>query len=200
MEITLLRANINNAKELHAMQVKAFKELLEKYQDYDTNPGNESVEKVEARLKQDFTFYYFICIGQQKAGAIRIVDQKENGKNKRISPIFILPEFQGKGIAQKAIRLCEEMHGSENWELDTILQESKNCHLYEKMGYRQTERSKVINERLTLSFYEKKEADITCMQSYLVPKVVSARQVHVVTVVYVQKRGRKHRSSACLTI
>lgn len=78
MEITLLRANINNAKELHAMQVKAFKELLEKYQDYDTNPGNENVEKVEARLKQDFTFYYFICIGQQKTGAIRIVDQKEN--------------------------------------------------------------------------------------------------------------------------
>ena len=142
MEITLLRANINNAKELHAMQVKAFKELLEKYQDYDTNPGNESVEKVEARLKQDFTFYYFICIGPQKAGAIRIIDKKENGKNKRISPIFILPEFQGKGIAQKAIRLCEEMHGNENWELDTILQESKNCHLYEKMGYRQTGKQK----------------------------------------------------------
>lgn len=79
MEITLVRANINNAKELHAMQVKAFKELLEKYQDYDTNPGNESVEKLEARLKQDFTFYYFICIGQQKAGAIRIIDKKENG-------------------------------------------------------------------------------------------------------------------------
>ena len=161
MEITLVRANINNAKELHAMQVKAFKELLEKYQDYDTNPGNESVEKLEARLKQDFTFYYFIYIGQQKAGAIRIVDQKENGKNKRISPIFILPEFQGKGIAQKAIRLCEKMHGNENWELDTILQESKNCYLYEKMGYRQTGKTKVINERLTLTFYEKKETDIT---------------------------------------
>lgn len=25
--------------------------------------------------------------------------------------IFVLPEFQGKGIAQKAIQLCEEMHG-----------------------------------------------------------------------------------------
>lgn len=37
------------------------------------------MEKVEARLKQDFTFYYFICIGQQKAGAIRIIDKKENG-------------------------------------------------------------------------------------------------------------------------
>lgn len=161
MEVTLLRANVDNAKELHAMQVEAFKELLRKYQDFETSPANETMEKVESRLKQEFTFYYFICIGQQKAGAIRIVDMKENGKNKRISPIFILPEFQGRGIAQKAIRLCEEIHGSEDWELDTILQEPKNCHLYEKMGYRRTGKTKVINKRLTLVFYEKKEADIT---------------------------------------
>ena len=67
MRLNLLRAGIDNAKELHAMQVEAFKELLEKYQDFDTSPANESVEKVEARLKQDFTFYYFICIGLQKA-------------------------------------------------------------------------------------------------------------------------------------
>lgn len=161
MEIELLRANIGDAKELHTMQVKAFKELLEKYQDFDTNPGNESVEKVEARLKQDFTFYYFICIGQQKVGAVRVVDKKEAVKNKRISPIFILPEFQGKGLAQEAIRLCEKIHGSGNWELDTILQEQKNCHLYEKMGYRRTGKTEVINEKLTLTFYEKKEADQT---------------------------------------
>ena len=31
MEITLLKANIDNVKELHAMQIEAFKELLEKY-------------------------------------------------------------------------------------------------------------------------------------------------------------------------
>lgn len=154
--VELLKADIGDAKELHAMQIKAFKELLEKYRDFDTSPANEGVEKVEARLKQDFTFYYFICIGQQKVGAVRIVDKKEAGKNKRISPIFILPEFQGKGIAQETIRLCEEMHGNENWELETILQEPKNCHLYEKMGYRQTGKTKVINERLTLTFYEKK--------------------------------------------
>lgn len=155
MEVTLVRAGVDDAKELHGMQVRAFKELLEKYQDFDTNPGSETMEKVEARLKQDFTFYYFICIGQQKAGAIRIVDEKENGKNKRISPLFVLPEFQGEGIAQEAIRLCEEIHGKGNWELDTILQEPKNCHLYEKLGYRQTGKTRAINERLTLTFYEK---------------------------------------------
>lgn len=154
MEIKLSRANIDNAKEIHAMQVEAFQELLEKYQDFATSPANETPEKVEARLRQVYTFYYFICIGQQKVGAIRVVDKKDTGK-KRISPIFILSEFQGKGIAQKAIQLCEEIHGKENWELDTILQEPKNCHLYEKMGYRQTGKTEVINERLTLTFYEK---------------------------------------------
>lgn len=155
MEVKLIRANVDDAKELHAMQVKSFRELLEKYQDFDTSPANESVEKVEARLKQEFTYFYFICLGAQKVGAIRIVDKKETGKSKRISPVFILPEFQGQGIAQKAIRLCEEMHGKENWELDTILQEPKNCYLYEKMGYRQTGKTEVINERLTLVFLSK---------------------------------------------
>lgn len=154
MEINLLRANFADAKKIHDMQVAAFGELLNRYRDFDTNPASESVEKVEARLKQDFT-YYFICVGSRKAGAVRVVDKKETGTNKRISPIFVLPEFQGQGIAQKAIRLCEELHDAEGWELDSILQESKNCYLYEKMGYRRTGRTRVINERLTLVSYEK---------------------------------------------
>ncbi len=153
MEIKLLRADVSDAKELHEMQTEAFRELLEKYQDLDTNPGNESVEKVEARLNQDFTYFYFICAGTKKAGAVRVVDRKEVGTNKRISPIFILPEFQGQGIAQKAIRICEEIHGKQGWELGTILQEPKNCHLYEKLGYRRTGNTKIINEKLTLVFY-----------------------------------------------
>lgn len=80
-----------------------------------------------------------------------------DGRRGFIYHTTVRKEYRG----QKAIRLCEEMHGNENWELDTILQESKNCHLYEKMGYRQTGKTKVINERLTLTFYEKKEADRT---------------------------------------
>lgn len=155
MEVKLLRANVDDAEELHAMQVRAFRELLEKYQDFDTSPASEGVEKVEGRLKQEFTYFYFICVGAQKAGAVRVIDRKETGKNKRISPIFLLPEFQGQGIGQKAIRLCEEIHGEEDWELDTILQEPKNCYLYEKMGYRQTGKTETVNERLTLVFYKK---------------------------------------------
>ncbi len=157
MEIKLTRAGVEDAKEIHAMQIEAFRELLDRYQDFDTSPGCESVEKVEARLRQEYTYYYFICMGPQKVGAIRIVDKKEPGKNMRISPLFILPQFQGQGIGQKAIRMCEELHGGMGWELDTILQEEKNCYLYEKMGYRRTGKTEVVNERLTLVFYEKKQ-------------------------------------------
>jgi len=156
MEIKLIRAGVEDAKEIHAMQLEAFRELLEKYQDFDTSPASEGVEKVEARLRQNFTYYYFICMGPQRVGAIRIVDKKETGKNKRISPLFVLPRFQGQGIGQKAIRMCEELHGGTDWELETILREEKNCYLYEKMGYRRTGRTEAVNERLTLVFYEKK--------------------------------------------
>ncbi len=155
MEIKLIRAGVADAREIHAMQLEAFRELLDRYQDFDTSPGCEAVEKVEARLRQDFTYYYFICRDDRKVGAIRVVDKQEEGENKRLSPIFILPRFQGQGIAQKAIRLCEEIHGADKWELDTILQEEKNCYLYEKMGYVRTGETRAVNDRLTLVFYTK---------------------------------------------
>jgi len=40
--------------------------------------------------------------------------------------------------------------------LDTILEEAGNCHLYEKIGYMKTGKTEVINEKMTLVFYEKK--------------------------------------------
>lgn len=50
MDLKLLRANREDAKELHAMQVKAFGELFAKYQDFDTNSANESMGNVELCL------------------------------------------------------------------------------------------------------------------------------------------------------
>lgn len=70
--------------------------------------------------------------------------------------MFILPIYQGKGIAQKAIFLIEEMFPqATSWELATILEEEGNCYLYEKIGYNQTGDSKKINDKTTLIFYKK---------------------------------------------
>ena len=155
MKIDLIRASLKDTKEIWEIQIKSFGELLDKYQDFETNPASEPISNIEIRLKQNFTFFYFICIDNKKVGAIRIIDHKEENKNKRISPIFILPKYRNKGIAQSVIKICEEIHGNNNWELSTILQEKGNCYLYEKLGYHSTGKTQVINDRLTLIFYEK---------------------------------------------
>ena len=79
----------------------------------------------------------------------------KDGSRKRISPIFVLKEHRGKGLAQAAIAAVEKIHGSNNWKLDTILQEKGNCHLYEKMGYHRTGKMEMINDRMTIVDYEK---------------------------------------------
>ena len=155
MEVRLVRINIEDAEKLWKMQVKAFQGLYEKYQDTETSPATESMDKILMRLKQPFTYYYFIEADNTTAGAIRVVDKHEAGKPKRISPIFVMQEYRNKGLAQKAMMLAEEIHGCSDWELDTILQEKGNCYLYEKMGYRQTGRTEVINDKMTLVFYKK---------------------------------------------
>lgn len=155
MKIELIRASLKDAKEIWEIQVKSFKNFLDKYQDFETNPANEPISNVEMRLKQNFTFFYFIFVDNKKVGAIRVVDYKERDRNKRISPIFVLPEYRNKGIAQSAIKICEEIHGNTNWELSTILEEKGNCYLYEKLGYHPTGKIQVINDRLTLIFYHK---------------------------------------------
>lgn len=155
MKFELKKANIEDAELIWKMQIKSFAKLLEKYEDYDTNPGNEPLEKIIYRFNQSYTSYYLIVYEDSIVGAIRVADRKDNSL-KKIAPIFVLPEYQNKGIAQLTIKEIEKIHGENNWELDTILQEEGNCHLYEKMGYKRTGKTQVVNEKLTLVFYEKR--------------------------------------------
>ncbi|MCR5268202.1 MAG: GNAT family N-acetyltransferase [Lachnospiraceae bacterium] len=136
------------------MQVEAFSELLEKYEDHDMSPAAESVEKVLARFEQPWTTYFFIMVNDEKVGVIRVVDKKD-GSRKRISPIWIMPEYRNKGYATQAIIAVEEKYGANGWCLDTILQEKGNLHLYEKLGYHQTGRIEKVNDRMDIVFYEK---------------------------------------------
>lgn len=79
----------------------------------------EAVERTIERLNQATTDYYIIKESNIPVGAIRIVRKEDN--NYRVSPIFILPEYQGKGIAQKVFSIMENTYtDAKRWELDTI--------------------------------------------------------------------------------
>lgn len=151
--IELRLAGVDDAAEIHAMQVSAFLPLYEKYRDDDASPAKETVEKVRSRLAQPETSYFFIDCDGRHVGAVRV---QVLGEACRISPIFILPEEQGHGYAQQALRLAEQhFPNAKRWRLDTILQEPGNCHLYEKLGYVRTGGRTIVNERMTLVDYEK---------------------------------------------
>ena len=139
---------------LWKMQVAAFSGLLEKYRDYDTSPAAEGIEKVSERYEQPWTTYFFIVAEDKKVGAVRVVDKKD-GSRKRISPLWIMPEYRNKGYAQQAMLAVEEIYGSDHWCLDTILQEEGNLHLYEKLGYRRTGTVDRINDRMDIVYFEK---------------------------------------------
>ena len=153
-QVQLLRAQKKDAEMVRAMQQEAFAGLLEKYQDHDTSPANESLERILWKIEGPGNFYYFIRVGEKTVGGIRIADAGD-GSRKRISPIYVLPDFRGKGYAQMAILEAERIHGAHHWELGTILQEAGNCYLYEKMGYRRSGRRTVINDKMTIVGYEK---------------------------------------------
>ena len=154
MSVTLRQAKREDIKTIWKMQVEAFTDLLEVYQDYDMSPAAEGLDKILERFEQPWTKYYFIEAEGKDVGAIRVID-KRDGSRKRISPLWIMKEFRGKGYAQDAIRAVEDLYGKDNWCLDTILQEKGNLHLYEKMGYKRTGRIEHINERMDIVFYEK---------------------------------------------
>ncbi len=153
-DITLRKAAREDIGKVWKMQTEAFRRILEKYRDYDTNPAAESVERVTARFDMPGSIYYFIEAEGEDVGVIRVIDNKD-GTRKRISPLWIMPEYRGRGYAQLAMKEAERIHGADNWSLDTILQEEGNIHLYEKMGYRRTGETHKINDNMDIVFFEK---------------------------------------------
>ncbi|MBP3971880.1 GNAT family N-acetyltransferase [Bacillus sp. WL1] len=154
MKIILEKATENDATALFQMQIDSFNPLLNKYKDYETNPANESIEKTILRINNPSNNFYKIIFDSNLAGAI-CISKKEIPYKFWISPMFIHPIYQGKGIAQKVLILIEEMFpDAQNFELATILEE-RNCFLYEKMGYKRTEVIKKLNDKTTLIYYKK---------------------------------------------
>ena len=141
--------------ELYDMQIRSFLPLYEKYHD-EGSPAIESIERVRRRFAVENRTYYFIMKDGARVGAVNIGHNDPNEKKIAfISPIFILPEFQNRGIGYAAIRKAfETLPEVTCWKLETILQEPANCHLYEKCGFVRVGAEKPVNDRMTLIDYE----------------------------------------------
>ncbi|WP_019414041.1 GNAT family N-acetyltransferase [Paenisporosarcina sp. TG20] len=154
MDVKLEKAIESDAITIFDLQVSEFVPLLNKYKDYNTNPANETIDKIVNRINNPSGGFYKIIADNILVGAICIYWQEES--RFWISPMFILHNYQGQGIAQKAINLIENMFSNaKSWELATILEEERTCYLYEKMGFTKTGVEKTLNDSTTLVYYKK---------------------------------------------
>jgi len=152
--IHLQQATAEDALALFELQVAAFSPLLEKYQDYDTNPANETIDRVYVRIHHPAGCFYKILADDQLVGAICICWKED--VHFRISPLFLAPDAQGKGFAKQAMLLAESRYPqAETWELSSLFEETKTCQLYEKMGYVETGVRKPLTANATLIQYQK---------------------------------------------
>ena len=152
--ITLRRVERDECERIYHMQIVDFKDLLDRYRDFETNPGAETLGRVEKRFGYPGVEHYFIVLYDEDIGYVRI--HRLEGQVCRLSQMVVLPRYQGNGYAQQALKQVEGLNPQVRcWVLDTIRQEPKLCHLYEKMGYRLTGAQVNVKEGMDLVDFEK---------------------------------------------
>lgn len=162
--VTLIRATENDAELIHRMKYEAFLPIYEEYHDDEISPTREKIDKVIWQLTNPGSEYYLIQVGGENAGAVRVARKWEMVDGEKIirpdknyiSPIFILPRFQNGGVGQAVMNQLFEMYpNTKTWALDTIKQDARNCHFYERCGFMRVGEEKRVNERMSLVDYEK---------------------------------------------
>ncbi len=152
--IELVKATTSDAEAILEMQIACFTPHFEHYQDYATSPVKEPLEKMIFRINYEKGSYFKIMADSVHVGCLWIYEKQP--QIYRIGIICILPQFQCKGIGKKALEAAERLFPeAKAWELECPEDIVANRICYEKMGYRDTGETKVINEKLTLISYQK---------------------------------------------
>lgn len=150
--VELIEIKKSEMKAAFKMHRRGFMPTFFRYYDR-INPIFESYRKFSYFYNHPTLFMYWILFDGEKVGEIWIGINNDKAK---LARIFVLKQYQNKGIAQQAIRIAEKLHpSSRQWFLNTIKEEKNNCHLYEKLGYIQIGSEKKINKRMTIIEYEK---------------------------------------------
>ncbi|HYE80955.1 MAG TPA: GNAT family N-acetyltransferase [Clostridia bacterium] len=153
MNIAFKRAILQDAEMIQKGQIRCFGGYLNKYHDDEANPCNESLESIRNSIMNQF--FYKILADDKFAGAI-YVHENPDAQHFKLHTVFILPEYQGLGLCQKAIDYIEEQHSEAfEWELETPHDLTRNHHVYEKKGYRRTGIEFKVNDNMTLIHYRK---------------------------------------------
>ncbi|QAS69989.1 GNAT family N-acetyltransferase [Oenococcus sicerae] len=155
-KLSFQKASENDLEQIVSMYRISFKKLYDRYHDEKTSPYKEPAEVIQRKIRQNSSFFFFITEDRVRVGLIRVMlDPKQ--PNAKISPLLVLPSFQGQKIAQHALAAIENLFPDiKTWYVDTIKQEDKLVHLYLKCGYKIIEdKNQNIQPGMDLVFFSK---------------------------------------------
>ena len=103
--------------------------------------------------------YFKILDGDAIIGGIIVVPLP--GQHHELGRIYLLPEYQNRGIGTRAMQFIEHTFpAATRWTLDTPCWAIRNHHFYEKLGYVQIgETSHYANDSPPVFHYEKRIPD-----------------------------------------
>ena len=156
MIVRLQPARAEDAIRLTEMQARAFMPQVHRRGGFETSPAAETPDRMLERITSDKSHSFIIVADGMYAGMIRIKELKEGAY--KISPIFVLPEFQNQGVGQKAMSLAEELFPDARlFTLFCVREEEKNVYFYEKLGFRKTGYERKLEKNITLIEYERRK-------------------------------------------
>jgi len=117
------------------LQKEGFADVYATYRDDATSPYTEDIPRIEHRMRDSKTVHYLVYDGKVNVGAFRIKYVGDDAL--KLGSLFILPPYRNKGYASAVLSQIEERYSRAvaMIVLDTIAEEKRNVHLYEKCGF-----------------------------------------------------------------
>lgn len=161
MDVKIRNTKASEAEHLSQIQKAAFQPLYEKYHDA-ASPYLRGPEDILRLLNKDYRHFTIFCDGVTVGG----IFYRLRGKRSPVDVIgdgeyylcrvYVHPDYQGRGIASKAILLCQrEFPDAKAYYVDFPCDLEKNRRCYEKAGYSDTGKRLAVEENLTLAFFRK---------------------------------------------
>jgi ribosomal protein S18 acetylase RimI-like enzyme len=149
-KVKIIRAGIENAAEILALQKLAYLSEAEKYNDFKIPPLLQTLPEIEA----EFSTNVFLKaeLGPAIIGSVRAFSMNDTC---HIGRLIVHPRYQGNGIGSALLSEIEKYIGTAGrLEIFTGKDSLASIHLYKKHGYRQSKFAK-LSDKVELVYMEK---------------------------------------------
>jgi tRNA (guanine37-N1)-methyltransferase len=132
--VQVLPATADDAGEIHTLQLAAYVSEAKAYDDLSIPPMQEALEGSVERVSAGGVWK--AVAGTRIVGAIHVA---VDGSVARIGRLMVAPDWQGKGVGTKLLRVAEQTApaGVTQYELFTGAESEGNLRFYRKAGYRE---------------------------------------------------------------